>query len=66
MTLHFTDGVSIDTSGPLRMLLLEDGLYVVGQGMLIPVDTQQEAEDEIARLNKSRKPVGEYIEFEEI
>jgi hypothetical protein len=48
------------------MLLLEDGLYVVGQGMLIPVDTQQEAEDEIARLNESRKPVGEYIEFEEI
>jgi hypothetical protein len=66
MTLHFTDGVSIDTSGPLRMLLLEDGLYVVGQGMLIPVDTQQEAEDEIARLNESRKPAGEYIDFEEI
>jgi hypothetical protein len=66
MTLHFTDGVSIDTSGPLRILLLEDGVYVVGQGMLIPVNTQQEAEDEIARLNESRKPVGEYIDFEEI
>jgi hypothetical protein len=66
MTLHFSDGVSIDTSGPLRMLLLEDGLYVVGQGMLIPVNTQQEAEDEIARLKRARTPVGEYIEFEEL
>ena len=66
MTLHFSDGVSIDTSGPLRMLLLEDGLYVVGQGMLIPVNTQQEAEDEIARLKGARTPVGEYIEFEEL
>jgi hypothetical protein len=66
MTLHFTDGVSIDTSGPLRILLLEDGVYVVGQGMLIPVDSQEEAEERISRMNGARKPVGDYIDFEEI
>ena len=66
MTLHFTDGVSIDTSGPLRILLLEDGAYVVGQGMLIPVDSQEVAEERISRMNSERKPIGEYIEFEEL
>jgi hypothetical protein len=66
MTLHFTDGVSIDTSGPLRILLLEDGVYVVGQGNLIPVDSQEEAEERIARMSYNRKPVGDYIDFEEI
>jgi hypothetical protein len=66
MTLNFTDGVSIDTSGPLRILLLEDGFYVVGRGNLIPVSSQQEAEETIEKMNGERKPVGEYIDFEEI
>ena len=66
MVLHFTDGVSINTSGPLRILLLDDGAYVVGQGNLIPVDSQEEAEERIARMNADRKPAGDYIEFEEI
>jgi hypothetical protein len=66
MTLNFTDGVSIDTSGPLRILLLDDGFYVVGRGNLIPVSSQQEAEETIEKMNGERKPVGEYIDFEEI
>jgi len=41
--LKFSDGVSIDTSGPLRTLELSDGFYVVGQGMLIPVDSREKA-----------------------
>tara|TARA_A100001015_G_C14985583_1_gene711405 strand:+ start:421 stop:585 length:165 start_codon:yes stop_codon:yes gene_type:complete len=41
--LHFNDGVSIDTSGPLRVLRLKDGFYVVGQGMCVPVDSREDA-----------------------
>jgi hypothetical protein len=41
--LKFSDGISIDTSGPLRTLELSDGVYVVGQGMLIPVDSREKA-----------------------
>lgn len=41
--LHFSDGVSIDTSGEPRIIRLEDGLYVVGKGHLIPVDTMDQA-----------------------
>jgi hypothetical protein len=66
MTLHFSDGVSIDTSGPLRILLLDDGVYVVGRGNLIPVSSQEEAEERISQMENQRKPVGEYIDFEEI
>lgn len=35
--LTFTDGVSFDTSGPLRIERRRDGLYVVGDGLLCPV-----------------------------
>ena len=52
--LEFNDGVSIDTSGPLRKLRLRDGLYVVGQGMSIPVDSNEEA-DEILRECEGEK-----------
>jgi hypothetical protein len=34
MTLRFSDGGNIDTSGPLRVLHLA-GYYVVGEGMSI-------------------------------
>ena len=42
-TLRFSDGVNIDTSGELRVLRLKDGYYVVGNGMLIPVGSREEA-----------------------
>jgi len=41
--LKFNDGVEIDTSGPLRKMQLEDGWYVVGEGILLPVDDENEA-----------------------
>ena len=42
--LHFCDGVSIDTSGPLRLLHLHDGWYVVGGGLLMPANDLSHAE----------------------
>ena len=43
--IRFSDGINVDMSGPLRSLRLSDGLYVVGNGMMIPVEDRQEAQD---------------------
>ena len=40
--LRFNDGIDIDTEGPLRLMKLPDGYYVVGKGMCIPVNDVQE------------------------
>ena len=48
--LKFSDGVQIDTSGPIRSLHLADGLYVVGNGFLIPVKDEVDAELVIKKL----------------
>ncbi len=55
--LRFSDGVNIDTSGELRVLSLHDGLYVVGEGICFPVDSQEEAEQTIRDM-KARKEKG--------
>jgi len=49
MTLKFSDGMEFDTSGPLRIESRSDGLYVVGNGQLIPVSSYEEAEEIINR-----------------
>jgi hypothetical protein len=56
--LRFSDGVNIDTSGPLRTLTLPDGHYVVGQGMLIPVGSLEEARAIIAKKSGSPRDPG--------
>ena len=48
--LRFSDGVTIDTTGPLRTLTLPDGHYVVGNNMLIPVDTLEVAREMIQKM----------------
>jgi hypothetical protein len=39
--LRFDDGIEIDTSGELRLLELYDGWYVVGEGRMIPVESEK-------------------------
>jgi hypothetical protein len=55
--MRFTDGVSVETGGPLRSLRLSDGWYVVGEGMLIPV---RDAADARATVERMRGPVRTY------
>lgn len=50
--LRFSDGVNIDTSGKLRRLKLKDGLYVVGNGMLIPCNSEEEVKKLLNELGK--------------
>ena len=52
--LHFSDGISIDTNGELRILKLHDGYYVVGEGMLLPMDSYEECQEYIERSNNDR------------
>jgi hypothetical protein len=55
MRINFTDGVSIETAGPLRILHLADGHYVVGEGNLIPVDDRADGEQTIANMKVYRR-----------
>lgn len=55
MELKFSDGVVIDTSGPLRKLQLEDGWYVVGNGFCIPVASEREADNTIVEMTEPKR-----------
>ena len=53
--LRFSDGEEFDTSGPLRKELRYDGLYVIGDGKLIPVNSEEEADRIIIELRQISK-----------
>jgi hypothetical protein len=57
--MQFSDGMSFDTSGPLRTICKSDGLYVVGNGLLIPVEDYNEAEALIEKLSPKAKEADE-------
>lgn len=42
--LKFSDGEEFDLSGELRVELRSDGYYVLGQGMMMAVDTFEEGQ----------------------
>ena len=52
MSLTFSDGMSFNTSGPLRLARRSDGWYVIGEGMLIPVEGSEEGLTMISKLNE--------------
>jgi len=56
MVMIFTDGMEIKTTGPYRIIREADGLYVVGEGSLYPVDTQEEAEQVLCELISQNAP----------
>jgi hypothetical protein len=45
--LKFSDGMTFDLSGDLRVELRSDGYYVLGQGMMMAVDTFEEGQEYI-------------------
>jgi hypothetical protein len=53
--LQFSDGMHFDTSGPYRLTSRRDGWYVVGNGMLIPVNDKTEGTKVINMLNSERE-----------
>ena len=53
--LRFSDGEEFDTGGELRIEARQDGLYVLGGGLLIPVESWEEGQHLIRELIE-RKP----------
>jgi len=51
-TLRFTDGMEFNVGGPLRVEHRRDGWYVVGNGLLMPVDSREEGEAFIRKYSK--------------
>lgn len=51
-TLKYVGDLVIDSTGPLRKIWLPDGIYVVGQQMLISVNTEEEADEVIGQLKQ--------------
>ena len=45
--------MSFDMSGPLRLALRSDGMYVVGQGLLVPVRDEEEGRQLIENITKT-------------
>ena len=48
-TLKFSDGMEFDLSGPLRVELRSDGYYVLGQGMMMAVNTFEEGQEYVSK-----------------
>ena len=55
MSLTFSDGMTFNTSGPLRLAKRSDGWYVVGEGMLMPVAGPSEGRIIIDSMLEQRK-----------
>ena len=55
--LKFSDGENFDLDGELRIEARQDGYYVVGGGMMIPVSSRAEGEEIIQEMTaKKLKP----------
>jgi hypothetical protein len=50
--LRFSDGEQFDTLGPIRKEERYDGWYVLGDGKMIPVRDEEEANRVIERLTR--------------
>lgn len=52
--LKFSDGMTFDTSGPLRTTHRFDGWYVIGNGTLIPVKDEDEGKKYIESISPKK------------
>ena len=55
MSLTFSDGMTFNTGGPLRLAKRSDGWYVLGEGMLLPVEGPTEGRIIIDSMLERRK-----------
>lgn len=53
--LKFSDGEEFDLSGPLRVELRYDGYYVLGENIMVAVDTLEKGEKMIADKMAGKK-----------
>ena len=55
--LKFSDGMEFDLSGSLRVELRSDGWYVLGQGIMMAVDTFEEGQEYILHNKNLRAKI---------
>ena len=55
MPLTFSDGMTFNMDGPLRLTRRSDGWHVVGEGMLIPIRDAAEGREIIEDMKKSKE-----------
>ena len=53
--LRFSDGEEFDTSVELQLILRNDGWYVIGNGLLIPVRDLDEGRKELKEQKRKQK-----------
>lgn len=53
--IRFSDGVTFDTSGDYRVIGKRDGYYLVGRGMLLPVNTPEEGYEKIRKYKEQEE-----------
>ena len=53
-TLRFSDGEEFDTSRELRITIRKDGVYVIGNGYLIPVKSLDEGRKVLREMKEER------------
>lgn len=53
--LIFSDGITIDRSGTLRIVKKVDGYYVIGRGLSCPVDSIKDGHEVIAMLESTHE-----------
>ena len=51
--LRFDDGINIDTSGELRAIKLSDGWYLIGQGLMLPAESEGKAHELLKELTQN-------------
>ncbi len=53
--MKFSDGMKFDTSGQYRLTHRSDGWYVVGKGLLLPVNTPEDGQKVIVEMTEIDK-----------
>ena len=53
--LRFSDGITIDQSGTLRIIKKIDGYYVIGRGLSCPVSSIKEGHEVINMLTSTHE-----------
>ena len=54
-TLKHVGDLIIDATGPYRKIRLPDGLYIVGQEMMIAVESDEEADQVLEQLKEYKE-----------
>lgn len=53
MKIKVTDSVTVDTDGHFRIIPFPNGWCVAGEGLFLPFDSEQEAQDTLDEMERA-------------